>query len=302
MSFINNFETVLQNAYIFAPFFFFLGACLGSFYNVVSFRYPLMIDGENAQDIHDWLEEKKLTIPEGLSKFFNTINLSFPSSHCYSCKTPLKWWHNIPVLSFIILRGKCGHCGVKYSAQYPIIEFLAGLTLMGSYLLFFPKLGLVNFLLISLFFMIGFLLILIDIKVMMLPDSLNYFLLWIGLIAAAFGYFIYPNMTIKQSILGAASGFLFFYILSFLGKKLKGEEVMGGGDLKLIAAIGAFLGVYGAFFTIFLSPFLGLVSWLIVKLVNKEQFHIPYGPSLIITSWIYILYGSSILNFFNIPI
>lgn len=301
MNFFQEIDMVLKNTLVFGVFFFILGACLASFFNVVVFRYPKMIDSENAQDIKDWLEDKKINPPEQLNEHINDINLSFPSSHCYSCKNPLKWYHNIPVLSYLLLKGKCGFCSMPYSIQYPIVEFLGGIILLSSYLLFFPTLGLSGFIIASLFFMITYLLLLIDIKSMFLPDTLNYSLMWIGFIASLNSVKIL-NINLQDSLYGAIVGYLVLWTFSTVGKKIKGVEVMGGGDLKLVAAIGAFTGIPGALFTIFASPFLGIFSWLYIKISKQENPQFPYGPALILTSWIYIFYGKEILHYLNIPI
>lgn len=174
MNFFQEIKIALENTFLFSIFFFILGACLASFFNVVIFRYPKMLDNENSQDIIEWLNDKKIIVPNELSIFKNDINLSFPSSHCYSCKNPLKWYHNIPILSYILLKGKCGFCKTPYSIQYPIVEFFGGIILLVSYLSFFPTLGLEGFIFSSLFFMISYLLLLIDMKTMFLPDTLTY--------------------------------------------------------------------------------------------------------------------------------
>ncbi len=302
MIFLQEINIALQNTLIFGIFFFIIGACLGSFFNVVAFRTEKIMDSENAGLIKNWLEEKNIEIPAKINDFISTMSLSLPLSHCYSCNNRLKWYHNIPVISYFLLGGKCGFCKTSFSIQYPIVEFIGGLLLLGNYLYFFPKYGLEIFVLSSIFFMITYVLILIDIKSMLLPDGLNYVLMWIGILASLFGFYIINDMSIKQSILGATIGYMILWIFSTVGRKLKGVEVMGGGDLKLVAAIGAFLGVPGALFTIFASPFVGIFSWIYIKLIKSENPQFPYGPALIITAWVYIFYGKAILNYLNITI
>lgn len=300
MNFFEELRVALSNTTIFGVFFFILGACLASFFNVVVFRYPKMIDSDNAKEITAWFEEKGISVPEKVKEYINGINLSFPSSHCYSCKNPLKAYHNIPILSYILLRGKCGFCKTPYSIQYPIVEFFGGLILLSCYLYFFPQLGLESFILASLFFMIGYLLLLIDMKTMLLPDTLNYSLMWIGIIGSILSIKI-MNITLTDSLWGAITGYIILWIFATVGKKLKGVDVMGGGDLKLVAAIGAFTGITGAVFTIFASPFIGILTWLYMKLCKNPDPQFPYGPSLILSSWIYIFYGKDILKYLNIP-
>lgn len=302
MNFLQEINIALQNTTIFGVFFFIIGACIGSFFNVVAFRTEKIMDSENANLIKGWLEEKGIEVPNKINEFITNMSLSFPLSHCYSCKNRLKWYHNIPVLSYFLLGGKCGFCKTPYSIQYPIVEFIGGLLMLGSYLYFFPKYGLEVFVLASIFFMITYVLILIDIKSMLLPDGLNYVLMWIGILASLFGFYMIKDMSIKQSILGATIGYMILWVMATAGRKLKGQEVMGGGDLKLVAAIGAFMGVPGVIFTIFASPFIGIFSWIYIKLSKAENPQFPYGPALILTSWIYLFYGKEIFQYLNLPI
>lgn len=299
--FFNDVSLALANTSIFGVVFFILGACLASFFNVVVFRYPKMIDSENAEEISAWFEEKNIPMPDKVKEHISDINLSFPSSHCYSCKNALKWYHNIPIFSYLFLKGKCGFCKTPYSIQYPIVELIGGLILLTTYLFFFPKFGLEVFILASLFFMISYVLLLIDMKTMFLPDTINYCLMWIGLIGAMFSIKI-MDITLVNALWGAVTGYMILWVLATVGKKLKGVDVMGGGDLKLIAAIGAFIGVSGAVFTIFLSPFIGIFTWLYMKFSKNDNPQFPYGPALIIASWIYIFYGKEIIKLLNIPL
>lgn len=301
MDLFKNIEFILQNGVItFGIFFFILGCLLGSFFNVVILRYPIMIDQSNASDVKEWLGEKKLNIPEGLDEFSNKIDLSFPASHCFSCKTPLKWYHNIPLLSYLFLRGKCGFCKTPISMQYPIVELLAGITLLASYLVFMP-LGLSAFLLGSFLFLTCFVLAAIDFKIFMLPDPLVYTIMWVGLLATLQNISL-MNITVTDSIYGIVAGYLSLYILAFIGKIIKGQDVMGNGDFKLLAALGAYIGFKGVIFAFFFSPFVGIITWAVLKIFKKGDNVIPYGPSLIAGSIFYILYGTQFLKYFNIVI
>ncbi len=302
MNFFQEIELAFQHKEIFLVFFFIIGACLGSFFNVVAFRYPIIMDSNNSKDIEGWLEEKNIISPNQLKEHQKEISISFPSSHCYSCSNPLKWYHNIPILSYLLLRGKCGFCSTPYSIQYPIVEFLGGLLLASVYQYYFFNFGLNVFLLAIIFFIIGYLLLIVDFKTLMLPDGLNYFLLWTGLLFASFEVYLLNGVDLKDSIWGAIVGFLILWTLSTVGEKIKGISVMGDGDLKLISALGAFVGLKGVIFTIFLSPFIGILTWLYFKIRGNKQPEFPYGPALILASWIYIYNGKGILNYLNIPL
>lgn len=302
MNFFQEIEIAFQHKEMFLIFFFIIGACFGSFFNVVAFRYPIVMDSNNAKDIEAWFEEKKISIPNGLKELQKNITLSFPSSHCYSCSNTLKWYHNIPILSYLILRGKCGFCGTPYSIQYPIVELLGGVLFAFIYNHYFFTYGLNVFILASVFFIIGYLLLIVDFKTLMLPDGLNYFLLWCGLLFATFDVYLLNNLTLIDLVWGSIVGFLILWTLSTVGERLKGVSVMGDGDLKLIAAIGAFVGLKGVIFTIFFSPFIGILTWLYFKARGKKEPEFPYGPALILSAWIYLYNGKGILNYINIPL
>jgi len=300
MNFLEEINIALSNTVIFSIFFFILGTCLASFFNVVVFRYPKIIDSENASEIKEWFKEKNITIPEKINEYISNINLFFPSSYCYSCNNLLKWYHNIPILSYIFLKGKCGFCKTPYSIQYPIVEFLGGIIFLVSYLYYFPKFGLEVFILASIFFMMTYLLLLIDVKTMFLPDVLNYSLMWIGIIGSLLSIKLI-DITLHDSLWGIIVGYTILWIFAIVGKKIKGIDIIGNGDLKLVAAIGAFTGIPGVIFTIFASPFIGIFSYyLYFKFNKKEEPQFPYGPSLIITSWVYLFYGKEILKCLNL--
>lgn len=301
MDLFKNIEFILQHGTLmFGIFFFIFGCLLGSFFNVVILRYPLMVERENASDIKEWLTEKEFPVPEGLQKLTEPINLSFPASHCFSCKTPLRWYHNIPLFSYLFLQGKCGFCKALISIQYPIVELLSGLILLGSYLYFMP-LGLSYFLLASFLLLSCFVLAAIDLKVFLLPDALTYTVLWAGLFLSTQGISL-MQLNAVQAIYGALAGFLSLYTIAFIGKIVKGQDVMGQGDFKLLAALGVYIGIKGAIFAVFFSPFVGILTWLILKVVKKGGNMIPYGPSLIIGSIFYIVYGQQFLKLLGINI
>lgn len=300
MSFYKDIDMVLQTVPFHAIIFFaFFGACIASFYNVVILRFQAMMDTENAIGVKEWFEEKDIPFPEKLEPYLKKFNISFPASHCYSCKTPLKWYHNIPVLSYLFLRGKCGFCGAHISLQYPIVESLGAILLASTYVLFIPY-GLTVFLLAAVFVMLMFLLICLDIKYYILPDSIVYFCLWLGLAANALGYKL-MGITLVDAVMGALTGYLMLWVVANFAKLVMKRDAMGNGDFKLLAALGAFIGVKGAIFTFFFAPFVGLVTWIVMKILRKEAVMIPYGPSLIVAGFVYMFYGSAIIKYLGLP-
>jgi len=279
------------NPYLFGSFFFLFGTIVASFFNVVILRYPKVLDYESSLEVKDWFDEKNIPIPEELNKF-EKLSLSFPASHCYSCHKPLKWYHNIPIFSYLFLRGKCGHCNASISIQYPIIEFLGGLIMLFSYAYFMPM-GLMYFIFGSIFLMSLYVSTSIDFRSLLLPDGITYFLLWSGLLLSVFD-FSFIHLNLKESILGAITGYLLCRITSDLAKLIKGYPMMGDGDLKLLAMLGVFIGIKGAVFTFFTAPFFGILTWIIFKIMKAKEPQIPYGPSLIFSGLFYLLFPTYI--------
>lgn len=301
MDYFKDIEFILQHSIVIFTFFFFILGCMfGSFFNVIILRYPLMIDNNNANDIKEWLEEKKITVPIELQGENKKLDLAFPASHCFSCKTPLKWYHNIPLFSYIFLKGKCGFCKADISIQYPLVEFLSGIILAFTYFYFIPQ-GLIYFAVAAFLFLTCFILAAIDLKVFLLPDVLTYSILWLGLLLTTQNISLF-HITTLDSIYGILTGYLSLYIIALIGKIATGKDAMGNGDFKLLAALGAYIGFKGALFGVFFSPFIGLLTWILMKIFKKDTSLIPYGPSLIIGSMTYIFYGKEILKIFNIYI
>lgn len=296
MNFLEQMSEAFKNVAIFAPFFFVIGACLASFFNVVALRTPLIMDSEDASQVNDWLTEKKFPVPDGLSAMIRKISLSEPASHCYTCKTPLKWYHNIPILSYLFLRGKCGHCKTPFSAEYAIFEFLGGIVSLVVFLCLFPKLSIVQFGVAYVFFLLTYMLLVIDYKTMLLPDRFTLSLMWGGLLVNALGInFISPETTLQNAVYGMAIIGAITYTIAAVVSKSKGVEAMGQGDLKLLIGLGALFGIEGALFSLFVSPFFGILFWMFFKFKNPENPEFPYGPSIIFAAWLYIFYGQPII-------
>lgn len=300
MSIYQEIESILQSSSVlFICFFAILGAMIGSFFNVVILRYPAMIEHDDATEVKSWLEEKEIPFPENLKPLLVPFNISFPSSHCSSCKTPLKWYHNIPIFSFLFLKAKCGYCKEKISLQYPLVELAGGLILSLTYINYIP-LGLNYFILAGILFMSLFIALCVDLKCFMLPDNINYVLMWLGIIMALNNVSL-MNLDVKTSLYGAVAGYSILFIIALIGKLVLKRDAMGNGDFKLLAALGAFIGVKGVIFTVFASPFVAL-PWIFIILIKKDSNMLPYGPSLIIAALIFMFYGNNILSYLNIAI
>lgn len=270
-------------------FFVFLVAILalivGSFLNVLIYRFPQMMKNAWNQECREYLGLKVTpTDTDGIS-------LWLPSSHCTQCRNRLKPWHNIPVLSYLWLRGRCAFCNARISARYPLVEIISCLTSLYVAIHFGPTwqtaYGLIfTWILIALLF--------IDLDHHLLPDGLTLLLLWIGLIASTFDVFAGT----QDAIYGAAIGYLVFWSVQFGFHALTGKTGMGQGDFKLLAALGAFFGWQQLPILILLASVIGLIFGL-VHIGIRHQFKsvpIPFGPWLAIAGWICLFWGNGILH------
>ena len=245
-----------------------LGLCVGSFLNVVAYRLPIMMQREWDTD----LAEAQGREPEALPRF----NLWLPASHCPACKTPLKAWHNIPVLSFLLLRGKCGHCHSAVSWRYPLVELLCA-ALFAAVAYTHPP-GLTGLALMA-FAACLLVLAVIDLDTYLLPDSLTLPLVWAGLLFNLLGSYV----SLESSVSGAALGYLVLWFIYQAFKLFTGKEGMGYGDFKLLAAIGAWLGVASLFSVVFFASVFGIAFGLIIQTIRgkKKTDAFPFGPCLV---------------------
>lgn len=260
-------------AYIFLGIFF---LCIGSFLNVVIFRLPKMLELEYEKNCHNVLK-----IP--LNTNLPDINLISTPSYCMSCKAKISIWNNIPIMSFIILRGKCSNCSNRISYVYPIVELLTmilsffTLHMYGySWQAFYSLL----------FIWISICLCFIDMRTKILPDCLTISLLWIGLVANINE--IYVSLPI--AIYGAIAGYLSLWIIINLYFLLTGKIGMGGGDFKLFAALGAWFGILNLPKILIISSILGLIfsSLYLIILHKSKNTPIPFGPFLAISGLIFL--------------
>jgi len=245
----------------------FLGVCVGSFLNVVIYRLPLMMEAEWRAECAS-IEGRELPARE-------TFNLVTPPSRCPGCKAPVRAWQNIPVVSWLWLRGKCAGCGTAISARYPMVEVLGGAlaALMAWRFGYSWALALAMayaWALLALTF--------IDYDTQLLPDDITLPLLWLGLIANMHGLFT----DLASAVLGAIAGYLVLWGVYWLFKLIARKEGMGYGDFKLLAAIGAWTGWQVLPFVIVLSAGLGAVIGSIALWASRKDAgsRIPFGPFL----------------------
>ncbi len=244
-------------------FTFIFGACIGSFLNVCIYRLPA----------------KKSII--------------FPPSACMKCGHKLSWWENIPIVSYIFLKAKCRKCGTSLSLQYPLVELITGLLA----LLLLKHFGLtLNFFIYAIFTAALIVITFIDLKHQIIPDVISL----PGIVLGVFFSIFNPNISIFDSILGVVVGGGVLLAVAWGYFLITKREGMGGGDIKLLAMIGAFLGWKSIPVVIFISAAVGSIIGLIVILLNRgsRKTAIPYGPFLALGAIIYIFWGENLINLY----
>ena len=273
-----------QNPAIGYPLVAGFGLLVGSFLNVVILRLPRRLEWEWKRDAREVLEEPEVYDPP-------PPGIVVERSHCPHCKHQLSWYENIPVFSWLALRGKCRNCKAPISIQYPAVELLTMLLFVAAVWRFgfgWQGFGAVVF--------TGFLISMsgIDLRTQLLPDSLTLPLMWLGLIAASDNLY----MPVKPALLGAVAGYVSLWSVWWVFKQLTGKEGMGHGDFKLLAAIGAWTGLKGILPTILLSSLVGAVIgsiWLAMK-GRDRSVPIPFGPYLAIAGWIVFFWGQKLVD------
>jgi len=271
-----------------------LSLMVGSFLNVLIYRLPVMMKNdwscECRELLEDELDSKKIKNKDNLKQPFNLFK---PDSHCPVCKAKVKPWQNIPVLSYLLLKGRCGNCKTKISVRYPCIEFL---TAIGSFTVAYVFGYSAETLVLVPITWVFIALIFIDIDHMLLPDQLTAPLLWFVLLSSIWHVFQTP----KDAIIGAAAGYLSLWSVYWLFKLVTGKEGMGFGDFKLLAVVGAVVGWIKLPMVILLSSAVGAVIGIGMMLAGKagRGTQIPFGPYIAIAGWIAMLWGEQILNWY----
>ncbi|MEH6580427.1 MAG: A24 family peptidase [Halioglobus sp.] len=271
-----------QNPWLLAIGLLFMGLVVGSFLNVVIYRLPLMMESQWRKDCCELLEVNE---KEPVQK----INLATPNSHCPQCKEPIKAWQNIPVLSYLLLRGKCHNCEAPISVRYPIVELITGLMTLALMAYFNASPALLGAMLFT-WALIA--LTMIDVDHQLLPDDITLPLLWLGILFNLTGTYV----TLEASVLGAILGYLSLWSVYWLFKLVTGKEGMGYGDFKLLAALGAWLGWQAIPLIILLSSVVGAVVGITLMVIHRKgkDVPIPFGPYLAMAGWICLLWGDKL--------
>ena len=264
-----------------------VGLCVGSFLNVVIHRLPKMLDrGWQAQ-----CAELSGEPPPELPPY----NLITPRSECPACGHRIAAFENIPVLSFLFLRGRCSACAAPISARYPFIELLTGALTIAAVLRFgvTPTAAAACLLIWSLIA-----LTFIDFDTQLLPDSITLPLLWSGLLANVVGFV--PGVSLRDAVVGAIAGYVALWTIYWLFKLVRGKEGMGYGDFKLLAALGAWLGWQMLPLIVLLSSFVGAIIGigLVVFRGRDHQIPLAFGPYLAIAGVIALFFGRSLISLY----
>jgi len=246
-----------------AVLIFILGLIVGSFSNVCIYRIP------------------------------RNESIIFPASHCPKCHSPIKPVDNIPLLSYILLKGRCRNCKSKISIQYPIVELLTGLIYLVIYLIYGLSIqSLIYIILSSALIIIAF----IDLNEQIVPDVISL----PGIVAGLVLSFFVPYISFIDSASGIVVGGGIILIIGLAGSAIFKKEAMGGGDVKLAAMVGAFLGWRYIIISLFLGFFLGAIVGIILILskIKSREDTVPFGPFIVLGSFITLLWGEKIITWY----
>ena len=287
-----------------------LGLFVGSFLNVVVYRLPLMMEKTWRRECLEFLKHDAETSKKQAGAIDESgiiqqaelqnsdeekpFNLMVPRSACPSCGAMIKSWQNIPVISWLFLRGKCGSCEHPISAEYPLVEMLTGILSLAVAMKFGASIQLV-FALLFTWSLIS--LALIDFHTTLLPDNITLPLMWLGLLISLIPVFVNTH----DAIVGAAAGYMILWLVFQTFKLITGKEGMGFGDFKLLAALGAWLGWAKLPLIILLSSLTGAIIGIMMMVVLKHQRSkpIPFGPYLAIAGWIALMWGDQIVAMYT---
>ncbi len=277
---------------VFYSLVFFVSLMVGSFLNVVIYRLPIMMERSWHQEYQSYFSESEPTPNDKNSSAKEEVfNLVKPDSTCPSCGHKIRAWENVPVISYLFLKGKCAKCKVGISVRYPLVELFTalactfaayqfGVTSQALWAVLF------TYILVALLF--------IDLDKMLLPDQLTLPLLWLGLLLSTQHIFVGTT----DAIIGAAAGYLSLWSVYWLFKLATGKEGMGYGDFKLLAALGAYTGWQGLPIIILLSSFVGAIAGILIMVIQNKgkSLAIPFGPYLAVAGWLTLLFKDAIIT------
>lgn len=264
------------------------GLVIGSFLNVAIYRLPIMLERKWRSQCQEILQPNKKA-----SDTAKRFDLVAPGSRCPHCNHAITALENIPVLSFLWLRGKCSVCAKPISWRYPLVELLTGvLTAMVAWYFGYGMAALAGMVLTWSLIALSF----IDFDRQLLPDDITLPLLWAGLLLNVFAVFT----PLSSAVIGAASGYIFLWLVYQIFKLVTGKEGMGYGDFKLFAALGAWLGWQSLPLIILLSSLVGAIAGIAFILFFGRDRHlpIPFGPFLCVAGWVALLWGDTLTRYY----
>ena len=270
------------------------GLLVGSFLNVVIYRLPIMLEAQWKADCREMLADGNPCNgePHHQTEQAPKFNLMVPRSRCSGCGHTIAWWENIPVLSYLALRGKCSACGTHFGIRYPLIELVTG----AAFFFCAARWGISAASLAWCGFSAALIaLTVIDWDTTLLPDDITLPLLWAGLIVAALG--IHPGLRLGDALWGAVLGYLSLWTIYWAFKLITHKEGMGYGDFKLLAALGAWFGWQALIPIVLLSSVVGAVVGLGMKYTTglREGGYVPFGPFLAGAGFIVLIVGTELI-------
>jgi leader peptidase (prepilin peptidase)/N-methyltransferase len=281
-----DFSYLQQSTFSLVSFVFIVSLMVGSFLNVVIYRLPLMLEKK-------WLVQSQeiLGFPIENDQEFN---LCLPRSHCPNCQAVITWFQNIPIISYLLLRGRCGGCQIKIAWRYPMVELLTAVssTFVAwrvGYAEQLPFMLILTWVLITLSF--------IDFDHLLLPDVIVIPTMWLGL-AISIDKVIVDS---ENSITGAIAGYLSLWLIYYFYKIVTNKQGMGYGDFKLLALFGAWFGWQVLPIIVFISAFLTLFFSICLVVFKKQEWSkpVPFGPYLAIAGWSVMLYGDDFIKWYS---
>lgn len=279
-----------QSPSFFYTLVFVFSLMVGSFLNVVIYRFPKMLEKEWYNDCREFLGDEVKNIPK---RKFPELTLAKPDSSCPNCNHKIRFYENIPVISWLWLRGKCSNCKINISSRYPIIELATALLSVAVSYHFGPTWTSFWVILLTWYLIC---LTMIDFDHMLLPDQLVYPMLWLGLLVNIDGTFI----SLSDAVIGAVAGYMSLFSVFWVFKLLTGKEGMGHGDFKLVAMFGAWFGWQLLPLHILMASVVAAViglSLIAFKQHSREK-PIPFGPYLAVAGWITLLWGNDIWQWY----
>lgn len=299
---MSNFQLFAEIPALFVGTCLVLGLLVGSFLNVVIYRVPVMLNRDWRAQCAELAAEDEGRVPAvgaaAEAKPAERFNLVVPRSACPKCKRPIGALENIPVISWLFLRGKCAGCGTAISWRYPFVEVLTGVMSAAVAWKFgfgWPVLGglVLTWFLISLTF--------IDVDTQLLPDNMTLPLVWLGLFASLLGPAAHGEPTpvdLRSAAIGAIGGYMSLWLVFHAFRLVTGKEGMGYGDFKLFAALGAWLGWKMLLPIILVAALVGAVTGIVILWAQKQERSTPiaFGPFLAASGWLMLMFGNELVD------